>query len=148
MARGQEKGEMSTPRPSQKKPPVSGSQSKQSSIMGFFKKTPTPGPADSNKKMSLEATPKKTPISTLTKNSFTKSRLRSDLTPQPSSDVPMPSSPVRQEGESYAGKNKENGLLSPATSFGTEANRVSEVAGVAMSSPSRKVGILTPAVLD
>jgi DNA mismatch repair protein MSH6 len=108
--------------------------------MGFFKKsTNSPGPAPT------AATPaKKTPLSTLSKISYTKPTLPATLTPQPSSDAPQPSSQVEDDEETPTGKNKENGLLSPVTPSEAEANRgMSEVAGVAMSSPSRKVSVLT-----
>lgn len=139
MARGVEGNEMSTPRPSQKKQPPSGSQSAktQKSILGFFQKkaTNSPSPAPS------QLTPAEpTPTSTLSKKSF--SRPRPSLTPVPSSDAPGPSSPIRQEEDTpvATGRNKENGLLPRVSILGTEADRImSEVAGVALSSPSRKV---------
>lgn len=138
MVRGIEGNEMSTPRPSsQKKQPPSGSQSgkNQKSILGFFQKkstnSPSPGTSDGNPG-------KKTPMSTL-KKAFTTPRPISALTPQPSSDAPVPSSPIREQ-DATLGRNKENGLPSPVTPSDAEANRVlSEVAGVALSSPSRKV---------
>ncbi|KAF2132105.1 DNA mismatch repair protein Msh6 [Dothidotthia symphoricarpi CBS 119687] len=113
MVRGIEGNEMSTPRPSQKKQPPSGSQQK--SILGFFQKksTNSPSPAPS----ALTPT-KKTPTSTLSMRAF--SRPLTSITPIPSSDAPEPSSPIRQE-HSTLGKNKEN-----------------EVTDVAFSSPSRK----------
>jgi len=135
---------MSTPRPStQKKQPLSGSQGTgktQRSIMGFFQKASTnsPSPAPS----TATPVPKKTPTSALSKSAFTRPQLPTALTPQPSSDpaAPEPSSPIRKVEESSAGKNKENGLLSPGMSSDAEANRgLPEVAGVAFSSPSRKV---------
>ncbi|OSS44482.1 hypothetical protein B5807_10778 [Epicoccum nigrum] len=120
MVRGVEGNEMSTPRPLQKKQPTSSSQSakNQKSILGFFQKksTNSPSPAPS------QSTPaKQTPTSTFSKKSFT--RPPPSLTPVPSSDAIEPSSPIRQEEEDtpVAGRNKEN-----------------EVAGVALSSPSRK----------
>ncbi|KAJ4336158.1 DNA mismatch repair protein msh6 [Didymella glomerata] len=139
MVRGVEGNEMSTPRPSQKKQPPSSSQSAkgQKSILGFFQKksikSPSPAPSQS--------TPaKQTPTPTLAKKSF--SRPPPALTPVASSDAPEPSSPVRQEEEDTpvaAGRNKENGLPSRVSTPGTETDRVaSEVAGVALSSPSRK----------
>jgi DNA mismatch repair protein MSH6 len=140
MVRGVEGNEMSTPRPSQKKQPPSSSQSAkgQKSILGFFQKksTNSPSPAPS------QSTPaKQTPTPTLAKKSF--SRPPPALTPVASSDAPEPSSPVRQEEEDTpvaAGRNKENGLPSRVSTPGTETDRVaSEVAGVALSSPSRKV---------
>jgi hypothetical protein len=139
MVRGVEGNEMSTPRPSQKKQPTSGSQSakNQKSILGFFQKksTNSPSPAPS------QPTPaKQTPTSTLSKKSF--SRPPPSLTPVPSSDAIEPSSPIRQEEEDtpVAGRNKENGLPPRTTTPDTETDRVvSEVAGVALSSPSRKV---------
>ena len=139
MVRGVEGNEMSTPRPSQKKQPTSGSQSakNQKSILGFFQKksTNSPSPAPS------QPTPaKQTPTSTFSKKSFT--RPPPSLTPVPSSDAIEPSSPIRQEEEDtpVAGRNKENGLLLRTTTPDAETDRVvSEVAGVALSSPSRKV---------
>lgn len=140
MVRGVEGNEMSTPRPSQRKQPPSGSQSakNQKSILGFFQKksTNSPSPAPS------QPTPvKQTPTPTLSKNSF--SRPPPSITPVPSSDAPEPSSPTRQEEEDTpvaAGRNKENGLPLHVFTPGTETDRVaSEVAGVALSSPSRKV---------
>lgn len=139
MARGVEGNEMSTPRPSQKKQPPSGSQSKnQKSILGFFQKksTNSPGPAPS------QTTPAKHTITpTLSRHSF--SRPSPSLTPVASSDAPEPSSPTRQEEEDTPvakGRNKENGLLSHVSTENAETDRVaSEVAGVALSSPSRKV---------
>ena len=142
MVRGVEGNEMSTPRPSQKKQPPSGSQSakNQKSILGFFQKksTDSPSPAPS------QPTPAKqtaTPTPTISKRPF--SRPPPSLTPVASSDAPEPSSPIRQEEEDTpvaAGRNKENGLPPRVSTLGTETDCVtSEVAGVALSSPSRKV---------
>jgi DNA mismatch repair protein MSH6 len=131
---------MSTPRPSQKKQPPSSSQSAkgQKSILGFFQKksTNSPSPAPS------QPTPaNQTPTLTLTKKSF--SRPPPALTPVASSDAPEPSSPIRQEEEDTPvaiGRNKENGLPSRVSAPCKDTDRVaSEVAGVALSSPSRKV---------
>ncbi|ORY03496.1 DNA mismatch repair protein muts [Clohesyomyces aquaticus] len=138
MVRGIEGNEMSTPRASQKKQPPSASQSgkSQKSILGFFQKkstnSPSPAPSD--------PTPvKRTPASALSKTAFTRTGPTSSLTPTPSSDPAGPSSPIKQEHESGLGKNKENGLPSPITPLDGVANRVSsELAGVALSSPSRK----------
>lgn len=140
MVRGVEGNEMSTPRPSQKKQPPSGSQSakNQKSILGFFQKksTNSPSPAPS------QSTPaKQTPTPTLSNKSF--SRPPPALTPVASSDALEPSSPIHQEEEDtpvVTGRNKENGLPSRVSTLGTETDRVaSEVADVALSSPSRKV---------
>lgn len=139
MVRGVEGNEMSTPRPSQKKQPPSGSQStkNQKSILGFFQKksTNSPSPAPS------QPTPaKQTPTPTLSKRSFP--RPPPSLTPVPSSDAIEPSSPIRQEEVTpvATGRNKENGLPLCISTPDTETDRVvSEVAGVALSSPSRKV---------
>ena len=136
MVRGIEGNEMSTPRASsQKKQPPSGSQSgkNQKSILGFFQRkdadSPSPGPATA-------ASAKRTPTSSLAKKAFS----RPTLTPQPSSDAAIPSSPIRAVRDTSAGKNKENGPPSPASPPDAEANRVlSEVAGVLLNSPSRKV---------
>lgn len=142
MVRGVEGNEMSTPRPSQKKQPSAGSQSakNQKSILGFFQKKSTNSPSP----VPSQPTPvKQTPTPTLSKKPF--SRPPPSLTPVPSSDAPEPSSPIRhhEEDTPIAGRNKENGLLSRITSPGTETDRiVSEVAGVALSSPSRKVRTL------
>lgn len=140
MVRGVEGNEMSTPRPSQKKqPPLSSQSAKgQKSILGFFQKKSANSPSPA----SSQPTPvKQTPTPTLSKKSF--SRPPPALTPVASSDAPEPSSPVRQEEEDTpvaAGRNKENGLPSRVSTPGTETDRVaSEVAGVALSSPSRKV---------
>jgi len=118
MVRGVEGNEMSTPKASQKKQPASASQSakSQKSILGFFQKKPTnsPTPATSNTVPEIQ-----TPNSTLTNKSFAKPRTA--LTPVPSSDAPDHSSPIKQERELTVGRNKEN-----------------EVAGVAISSSSRK----------
>lgn len=139
MVRGVEGNEMSTPRPSQKKQlPLSSQSAKgQKSILGFFQKksTNSPSPAPS------QPTPaKQTPTPTSSKKSF--SRPPPALTPVASSDAPEPSSPIRQVEEDTpvaAGRNKENGLPSRASTPRTETDRVaSEVAGVALSSPSRK----------
>jgi hypothetical protein len=140
MVRGVEGNEMSTPRPSQKKqpPPSSQSAKSQKSILGFFQKksTNSPSPAPS------QPTPaKQTPTPTLSKKSF--SRPPPSLTPIPSSDAPEPSSPIRKHEEDTpvaTGRNKENGLPPQIYTPNTETDRVvSEVAGVALSSPSRKV---------
>ncbi|KAH7078950.1 muts domain V-domain-containing protein [Paraphoma chrysanthemicola] len=137
MVRGVEGNEMSTPRASQKKqPPPSASQSgkNQKSILGFFQKKSTNSPSSTP---STPATVKKTPVSALSKTAF--SRPPASITPIPSSDAPVPSSPIRQEQDTSQGKNKENGLLTPVLTSNARANRVSsEVAGVALSSPSRK----------
>jgi hypothetical protein len=138
MVRGIEGNEMSTPRSSsQKKQPASASQSSKSqkSILGFFQKKSTNSPSPA----PPAATPvKKTPASSFSKKAFTK--VGPALTPQPSSDPALPSSPIRQGQESGSGKNKENGLQSPVASTGAKANGVLlEVAGIAVSSPSRKV---------
>jgi DNA mismatch repair protein MSH6 len=137
MVRGVEGNEMSTPRSSQKKQPPSGSQSakNQKSILGFFQKkatnSPSPGPSD-------PTSVKKALVSSQSKPTF--SRPRAAITPVPSSDAPVPSSPIKQEQDFTQGKNKENGLLSSVTGSDVAANRdPSEVAGVAVSSPSRKV---------
>ncbi|KAF3040241.1 DNA mismatch repair protein msh6 [Didymella heteroderae] len=115
MVRGVEGNEMSTPRPSQKKQPSSSSQSSkgQKSILGFFQKksTNSPSPAPSQ-----TAPAKQTPTPTLSKKPF--SRPPPALTPVASSDAPEPSSPFHQDEE-----------VTPV---------VTEVAGVALSSPSRK----------
>jgi DNA mismatch repair protein MSH6 len=139
MVRGIEGNEMSTPRASsQKKQPASGSQStkSQKSILGFFQKksTNSPSPAPS------AATPSgKTPTPSFAKKVF---KVGSALTPQPSSDPAVPSSPTRQEQVPRSEKNKENGLSSLVAKPDAEVNRVvSEVAGVVLSSPSRKVKI-------
>ena len=137
MVRGIEGNEMSTPRPKQKKESASASQSgkNQKSILGFFQKKSANSPASSS---SDPITARKTPTSTLDKKAFTK--LPASITPIPSSDAPDLSSPIKQETELTVGRNKENGLLSPVTPLDGEANRFSpEVAGVAFSSPSRKV---------
>lgn len=140
MVRGVEGNEMSTPRPSQKKQPPSGSQSakNQKSILGFFQKKSTNSPSSA----PSQPTPvKQTPTPTLSKKSF--SRPPPSLTPVASSDAIEPSSPLHNEEEDTpiaAGRNKENGLQCHFTTPGTEADRVAaEVAGVALSSPSRKV---------
>jgi DNA mismatch repair protein MSH6 len=140
MVRGIEGNEMSTPKASsQKKQPPSGSQStkNQKSILGFFQKRPTNTPSPG----SSTATPaKKTPISVLSKRSFTRPGLTSALTPQPSSDAPEPSSPIKEEPDSSLGRNKENGLSSSTTPQDAETNQVLlEIADFAFSSPSRKV---------
>ncbi|KAF1973037.1 DNA mismatch repair protein Msh6 [Bimuria novae-zelandiae CBS 107.79] len=118
MVRGIEGNEMSTPRASQKKQPASASRSakNQKSILGFFQKqstnSPTPTLSD-----TAAATESSTP-------KITKSAPKNSapaFSPQPSSDPVQPSSPIRQERVVSLGKNKEN-----------------EVAGVALSSPSRK----------
>ena len=97
MVRGIEGNEMSTPKPSsqKKKQPASGSQSTvktQKSILGFFQKkstnSPSPAPSD-------PATIKKTSVSALSKKSLGKPG--PELTPQPSSDPVLPSSPIGQE---------------------------------------------------
>ncbi|KAH7119889.1 muts domain V-domain-containing protein [Dendryphion nanum] len=120
MARKFEGDDMSTPRASQKKKeaPPSGSQSSktQKSILGFFQKKSTNSPS------SGPSPATKTPASSLSKPAFTRVGRASALTPQPSSDAPEPSSPIKVESEGTSGKNKEN-----------------EVAEVALSSPSRKV---------
>ena len=138
MVRGIEGNEMSTPRPSsQKKQPASASQSSktQKSILGFFQKKPTGSP---NSAPSPVPSVKKTPTSSFSKKAFAKGG--PSLTPQPSSDPALPSSPIRQQQDSRSGKNKENGLQSPVELSDAEANRVPlEVAGIAVSSPSRKV---------
>jgi DNA mismatch repair protein MSH6 len=138
MARGIEGNEMSTPRPSQKKQPASGSQSNknQKSILGFFQKKSTDSPSPAP--FSTPTATKQTPTSALTKKSFTKVTT-STVTPTPSSDAIEPSSPIKHEDVGDE-KNKENGLHSPVTLPDEEANCVSsEVAGVGVNSPSRKV---------
>lgn len=113
--------------------------------MGFFKKSVnSPSPAPS------AATPaKKTPLSSLSKSSFTTPKLPATLTPQPSSDAPAPSSQAEEDNEDTPRGNKENGLLSSPSSLEAEANPgLSEVAGVAMSSPSRKVSVPTQTLIS
>lgn len=137
MVRGVEGNEMSTPRPSQKKQPPSASQSGkgQKSILGFFQKKPSNSPSPAP---STPATVKKTPVSKLSKTAFT--RQPASITPVPSSDAPVPSSPIKEEPESIVGRNKENGLSSSVNEGDPEVDHISlEVAGVAFSSPSRKV---------
>jgi len=136
MVRGVEGNEMSTPKASQKKQPASASQSakSQKSILGFFQKKPTnsPTPATSNTVPEIQ-----TPNSTLTNKSFAKPRTA--LTPVPSSDAPDHSSPIKQERELTVGRNKENGWCIPVFEFFTANCTMPEVAGVAISSSSRKV---------
>jgi DNA mismatch repair protein MSH6 len=96
---------------------------------------------------------KKTPTSALSKSAFTRPQRPAALTPQPSSDAagpPEQSSPVPKAEEQSEGRNKENGVLpSPGSSEDANANRgVSEVAGVAFSSPSRKVRLSPSFVTD
>jgi hypothetical protein len=137
MVRGVEGNEMSTPRPSQKKQPPSASQSakNQKSILGFFQKKSTNSPSPAPTK----PTPVKGTPATLSRNSF--NRQPASTTPVPSSDAVQPSSPVQDEQDTPVGRNKENGLHLDAVSHSTYADGVaSEVAGVALSSPSRKVG--------
>ncbi len=138
MVRGVEGNEMATPRPSQKKQPPSSSQSakNQKSILGFFQKKSTNSPSPT----PFQPTPaKQTPIPTLSKKAY--SHPPPSLTPVPSSDAPEASSPARQHEDTLvAGRNKENGLHSRVSTLGTKTDRIaSEVAGVAPSSPSRKV---------
>lgn len=142
MVRGVEGNEMSTPRPSQKKQPPSSSRSAkgQKSILGFFQKKSTHSPSPT----PSQATPAgQTPTPTPSKKSFARPPA---LTPVASSDAPEPSSPVRPEEDHTSDTpvategNKENGLPSRIFTPDTETDRVaSEVAGVALSSPSRKV---------
>ncbi|KAF2202503.1 DNA mismatch repair protein Msh6 [Delitschia confertaspora ATCC 74209] len=125
MARGIEGNEMSTPKASsQKTQPPSASQSgkSQKSILGFFqKKSESPATTRSSPTTPKTSNTTKARLaSSLSRKSFT-NRASAALTPVPSSDAPEPSSPIRPEAQSGAGKNKEN-----------------EVAGVAFSSPSRK----------
>ena len=140
MVRGVEGNEMSTPRPSQKKQPPSASQSakNQKSILGFFQKKSTNSPS----LVPTKPTPAKaTATPTLSRNSFTK--LPASVTPVPSSDAVQPSSPVQDEQDTPVGRNKKNGLHPDAVAHDAYADGVvSEVAGVALSSPSRKVSSL------
>jgi DNA mismatch repair protein MSH6 len=144
MVRGVEGNEMSTPRPSQKKQPPSASQSGkgQKSILGFFQKkstnSPSPVPSTPTTAKNTPIAIRQTPISTLSKTAFTRPPV--SITPVPSSDAPIPSSPIREGSESTVGRNKENGQSLPLPVDMAEANHIlSEVAGVAFSSPSRKV---------
>lgn len=142
MARGVEGNEMSTPRPSQKKQPPSGSQSakNQKSILGFFQKKSTASP---NSTLSQPTPKKQISTPTLSRQSFT--RPPPSFTPVPSSDAPEPpSSPIQREEDTpvVIERNKENGTISGIPTPGMQANCVpSEVVGVALSSPSRKVCI-------
>ncbi|KAF1934058.1 DNA mismatch repair protein Msh6 [Didymella exigua CBS 183.55] len=129
---------MSTPRPSQKKQPPSSSQSAkgQKSILGFFQKKSTNSPSPAS-----QPTPtRQMPTPTVSKKPF--SRPPPALTPVANSDAPEPSSPIREEEEDTpiaTGRNKEIGLPSRVSTPGIETGRVaSEIAGVALGSPSRK----------
>jgi DNA mismatch repair protein MSH6 len=119
MARGIEGNEVATPKPTLKKTTSSSSQSKnksaqgQRSILGFFSKQ--------------GATP----------NAVLKAKESgSQLTPAPSSDAIVPSSPL--EAVSGSGKNKENGLPSPSSSLEVLKGADGKVEDLP-SSPSRKV---------
>lgn len=150
MARGIEGNEMSTPKSSAKKNPPSsaGLQSgkTQKSILGFFqRKSESPAVNSSPITPRASATPsaatsKAKPTSSLSKKSFT-NRQVSALTPVPSSDaLEPPSSPIKDDVETPMGKNKENGLVYRTNPVDAVADDVpSEVAGVALSSPGRKV---------
>lgn len=129
MVRGIEGNEMSTPRSSQKKQPASAPRSgkNQKSILGFFQKQST-------------ASPKSTPAETTPAKALSTLKISKLDTPQPSSDPAQPSSPIRQVQVAGSGKNKENGLRASTESSDTAADQsLPEVAGVAPSSPSRKV---------
>lgn len=114
--------EISTPKTTLKKSnPGSQSLKGQKSILGFFgKKSSTPSTEAPTAKFEAKAA--------------------SQLTPAPSSDGPPYSSPIAVETSS--GKNKENGLPSPASPLSSvnDADRAAEgLAGNSLSSPSRKV---------
>jgi DNA mismatch repair protein MSH6 len=116
-------GDMSTPKSSLKKS-TSGSQSLkgQKSILGFFGKTPSTG----------APTPK------------FETKAASQLTPAPSSDAPAYSSPIPVNIST--GKNKENGLPSPASPLSsvTGTDRATEgLENNGFSSPTRKVRALS-----
>jgi DNA mismatch repair protein MSH6 len=132
MPRGIEGNEIGTPRPP-KLPKLSSSQSNKSqkSILGFFQKRSDVGSSPASSSPLVVSDHRKDEIAT--KSSAM------NLTPAPSSDAPE-SSPTYGQSAYGTGKNKENGLLTPDISVaGTGANSMVEVAGVATSSPSRKV---------
>lgn len=124
MARGIEGNEVSTPKATLKKSSSATQSNKgQRSILGFFAKSATP----------TGTTPTPTP-GLPQKSSFRSS-------PVPSSDAVAPSSPIETKVAIKSGKNKENGLPSPASSADriNGANRVSEgLASSGVNSPSRK----------
>ncbi|GAB7355799.1 hypothetical protein MBLNU459_g6476t1 [Dothideomycetes sp. NU459] len=135
MARGIEGNEIATPKPPKlQKAASSGSQStsKQKSILGFFTKKSAPVPSSPAPQPST-IKPSPTP------------RSGPGLTPAPSSDAGAPSSPVLpssplKSATTDAGRNKENGLPSPATSVvGEDADAVGRQEGPEpVSSPPRK----------
>jgi DNA mismatch repair protein MSH6 len=129
MARGIEGNEISTPnRPPKKKDTSSTGQSskgsQQRSILGFFQRKGDAKPMTPNpllKKATTDAA--------------------SRITPAPSSDAAEPPSSA-ERGLSGAGKNKENGLLTPVTpsTIGSKADADIEVVNaIGFSSPIRKV---------
>jgi hypothetical protein len=129
MARGIEGNEISTPnRPSKKNTTSSTGQSskgsQQQSILGFFQKRVDAKPVTTNPLLKKAATD--------AANRFT---------PAPSSDALEP--PSSAEGElSVAGKNKENGLLTPVTpaTIGSKADAgIEAIDSNGFSSPIRKV---------
>lgn len=137
MARGIEGNEIATPKPTLKKSTssasASASQKGQRTILGFFQKKGGAGPASSS-----PAAP-----STVRPSPATATR-KPGLTPAPSSDAgapsspPLPSSPILKAN---SGKNKENGLPSPASSTpDLDADAVGRQEGPEpASSPPRKV---------
>lgn len=144
MARGIEGNEIATPKP----PPqlkksassVSQSSKQQKSILGFFQKK---GGAASSP--SAPSTVKPSPSAPSTVKQSPASRVvKPGLTPTTSSDAgvpsspPLPSSPV---AHTNAGRNKENGMPSPATSsLESDADAVGHQEGLeTVSSPPRKV---------
>lgn len=141
MAQGTEGGEASTPKASSAQKPSSQSNKSQKSILGFFQKKA----ASSNSSTNNGSLPKPASKPLLTKEKSTGSF---SLTPAPSSDgLCPPSSPAyrsQHAKKAMDSKDKENGLPSPATTAGTEADEgVKEVLDVANgSSASRKVGLL------
>ncbi|OCL15066.1 DNA mismatch repair protein Msh6 [Glonium stellatum] len=121
MARGIEGNELSTPRPSASKKQVPSSQSakSQKSILGFFRRSDA-GSSPVAKSSPPAASPASTIRAPRSRKIPTDHASSPALTPAPSSDAPVPSSPLYGESD-RKGKNKEN-----------------EVAGVPMSSPIRQ----------
>ena len=141
MVRGIEGNEMSTPRSSLKKQPASASRSakNQKSILGFFQKQPSK-PSAHSPTSTLSDTTLAKEASTLKLSKNPSANNLPSLTPQPSSDPVHPSSPIRQNGATSLGRNKENGTNMPKfSSYVATDCALPEVAGVASTSPSRKV---------
>lgn len=107
-----------------------GSASGQKSIQSFFSKTPSTA---NSVKLPERSSPRKSAVS---KPNFNKVSARSNLTPVPSSDAPVP----EDDSDPTASPSLVNGLPSPVSA--DKGQPQDEEPNDGTGTPSRRVGIL------